>query len=287
MIVSRFCLIFMVAVLCQGCTKKGTIPGDITPDFPANLVTPLYSNISITTDRAAYNPGEVVTFTIDNSSLPASARVRYKYLNTIISENTISGSSWTWKTPVADYSGYSAEVYSSVNGIETICSVIGVDVSSDWKKFPRYGFISKFPQLNDGDVNSIISNLNRYHINGLQFYDWQNIHHKPLPLIGSVPATTWKDILNRDIYFSTVQKYIASAHSYNMKAMFYDLVYGAWDSGEADGVLKEWYLYSDNTHTNKDLLSLPFIALIIFMHRSNIKRLLNGTEHKFGTKKGE
>ena len=262
-------MIFMVAVLCQGCTKKGTIPGDITPDFPANLVTPLYSNISITTDRAAYNPGEVVTFTIDNSSLPASARVRYKYLNTIISENTISGSSWTWKTPVADYSGYSAEVYSSVNGIETICSVIGVDVSSDWKKFPRYGFISKFPQLNDGDVNSIISNLNRYHINGLQFYDWQNKHHKPLPLIGSVPATTWKDILNRDIYFSTVQKYIASAHSYNMKAMFYDLVYGAWDSGEADGVLKEWYLYSDNTHTNKDLLSLPFISNIYLLDPSN------------------
>lgn len=269
MIISRVYLIFVIAVICHGCSKKGTIPGEITPDFPTNLVTPLYSNIIISTDKAAYNPGEAVTFTIDNAALPASARVRYKYLNTILSENTISGPTWTWKTPVTDYSGYSAEVYSSANGAETICSVIGIDVSSDWKKFPRYGFISKFPQLNDGDVNRIISNLNRYHINGLQFYDWQNKHHKPLPLSGSVPATTWKDILNRDIYFSTVQKYIASAHSYNMKAMFYDLVYGAWDSGEADGVLKEWYLYSDNTHTNKDLLSLPYISNIYLLDPSN------------------
>jgi acyl phosphate:glycerol-3-phosphate acyltransferase len=34
------------------------------------------------------------------------------------------------------------------------------------------------------------------------------------------------------------------------------------------------------------LLSLPFMALVIFMHRANIKRLINGTEHKFGKKKG-
>ena len=232
---SRICLIFFLASACFGCSKKETIPGVTTPDFPTNPITPTYTNIPISTDKAAYNPGDMVTFTIDNSTLPASAKVRYKYLNTLVGEAPVSGSTWTWKTPAADYSGLIAEVYSSANGTETIYSAIGIDVSSGWKKFPRYGFISKYPQLSDPEVNGVISNLNRYHINGLQFYDWQNKHHKPLPLIGSVPATTWKDVLNRDIYFSTVQKYIASAHSYNIKAMFYDLVYGAWDSGEADG----------------------------------------------------
>ena len=267
---SRTGLIVFLAFACFGCSKKGIVPVVVsTSDFPTNPGTPSYNNIAISTDKAAYNPGDVVTFTMDNSTLPASAKVRYKYLNTVLSEAAISGSTWTWKTPATDYSGYIAEVYSAANGAETIYSAIGIDVSSGWKKFPRYGFISKYPLLSDDDVNGVISNLNRYHINGLQFYDWQNKHHMPLPLSGSVPATTWKDILNRDIYFSTVQKYITSAHSHNMKAMFYDLVYGAWDSGEADGVQKEWYIYSDNTHTNKDVLLLPYISNIYLLDPSN------------------
>lgn len=33
------------------------------------------------------------------------------------------------------------------------------------------------------------------------------------------------------------------------------------------------------------LFAIPISILIIYMHRSNIKRLLNGTEHRFGQKK--
>jgi len=81
----------------------------------------------------------------------------------------------------------------------------------------------------------------------------------------------WKDIANRDTYFSTIQKYIVAAHNHNMKAMFYDLVYGAWNNAEADGVQKEWYIYTDNTHTNLDIFSLssPFLSNIYLMDPSN------------------
>ena len=265
------CLFVLVASFCFGCKNKEDDASATPPDFPANQAGPSYNNVAIATDKAVYNPGDEVTFTIDNSTLPASAKVRYKYLNTVLSEVSLTGSTWKWKTPATDYCGYMAEVYSINNGSETIYATIGIDASSNWKKFPRYGFLSKFPQLSDTEINGVISNLNRYHINGLQFYDWQNKHHKPLPVTGSTPAVSWKDIINRDIYFSTVQEYIASAHSYNMKAMFYNLVYGAWDNAEADGVQKEWYVFTDNTHVNRDfhLLSSPFLSNIYLLDPSN------------------
>jgi dextranase len=225
----------------------------------------------LTTDKALYHPGDQVVFTLDIATVPSYAKVRYKYLNNIITEQNITSGTWNWATPSTDFRGYLAEVYSVLNGVEKIHATVGIDVSSDWKKFPRYGFLSKFPQLSDGDINTVISNLNRYHINGIQFYDWHNKHHKPLPVIGSTPATTWKDIINRDIYFSTVQKYISSAHNRNMKSMFYNLIYGAWADGEADGLQKEWYVYTDNAHANKDYhpLSSPFLSNIYLLDPSN------------------
>jgi len=266
----RIGLIALVACVCFGCEKKDD-SNRIPSDVPENQATPSYSNIAVTTDKAAYGPGDEVTFTIDNASLPVATKVRYKYLNNVISEASVTGSIWKWKTPATDYRGYIAEVFATTNNAETIYATIAVDVSSDWKKFPRYGFLSKFPQLSDADINSVISNLNRYHINGLQFYDWQNKHHKPLPVASSGPAASWKDIINRDIYFSTVQRYIAAAHSRNMKAMFYNLIYGAWDNAEADGVQKEWYVFTDNTHTNRDFhpLSSPFLSNIYLLDPSN------------------
>ncbi len=269
--IRKIVLIGLVVASLSGC-KKNEDDSNATPtEVPANPATPSYSNVSVATDKAAYNPGDEVTFTIDNSSLPASAKVRYKYLNSVLAESSVTASTWKWKTPATDYKGYMAEVYSTGNGTETVYATVAIDVSSDWKKFPRYGFLSKFPQLSDAEINGVIGNLNQFHINGLQFYDWQNKHHKPLPVSGSTPAATWKDIINRDIYFNTIKKYISVAHSYNMKAMFYNLIYGAWDNAEADGVQKEWYVYTDNTHVNRDFhpLSPPFLSNIYLLDLSN------------------
>lgn len=267
----RRILIVLVAFAFFSCDKNKENSEVTPPDVPENQATPSYSNITIATDKAAYNPGDEVTFTIDNATLPATTKVRYKYLNTVLSEIAVTSSTWKWKTPATDYKGYIAEVFATTNNTETIFATVAVDVSSDWKKFPRYGFLSKFPQLSDAEVKGVVSNLNRYHINGLQFYDWHNKHHKPMPMTGSRPATSWKDIINRDIYFNTVQKYIASAHSYNMKVLFYNLVYGAWENAEADGVQKEWYVFTDNTHTNRDFhpLSAPFLSNIYLLDPSN------------------
>jgi dextranase len=262
--------IILFALALASCEKKNN-SSDSTPEAPSNSATPAYQNVTITTDKAAYNPGDEVVFTMDNSNLPATAKVRYKYLNTVLEEAAVTSSSWIWKTPATDFRGYIAEVYSTDNGVETIYAVIGIDVSSEWTKFPRYGFLSKFPVLTDNDINATISSLNRYHINGVQFYDWQNKHHMPLAVVNALPASSWQDIIGRYNYLSTIQKYIEGAHNRNMKAMFYNLVYGAWNNAENDGVQKEWYVYTDNTHVNRDFhpLSSPFLSNIYLLDPSN------------------
>lgn len=59
-------------------------------------VTPVTSDLTVnlTTDKACYKPGKTVSFTAD--ALPAGAKIRYRTLNKVISEQAVAGSSWTW-----------------------------------------------------------------------------------------------------------------------------------------------------------------------------------------------
>lgn len=241
------------------------------PEPPSSVITPVFSAYKLTTDKAIYKPGDKVILNLEMTSLPAGVKVRYKKLNILVEEIVLNSNTWTWQAPDNDFTGYMAEVFALNNNTETILATVGIDVSSDWKRFPRYGFLSEFGAVSDETIDSVIVQLNKYHINGIQFYDWQNKHHRPLPLANNAPLANWKDIGGRDIYFSTVQKYISKAHSYGMKTMFYDLVYGAWENAEADGVMREWYIYKDNTHTNLDFfaLSSPFLSNLYLLDPSN------------------
>ena len=122
-----------------------------------------------------------------------------------------------WNPPDDDYKGYMVEVYAS-KGIRVVDSRnTAVDVSSNWDRFPRYGYVAEYPKREKGETEKIIDNLNKYHINGLQFYDWQNKHHKPIPDTKDNTYSVWKDIANRDVYYDTVKNYIDAAHGKNMK----------------------------------------------------------------------
>ena len=147
---------FLLAVLL-GCGKS-TEEIISTPELkpPGNSATPNYNPVDFSTDKAIYQPQEVVTFTIDNSSLPENVRVRYKHLNEVLEETTIPGAIWNWQPPETDFQGYLAEVYAVSDGMETIYATVGIDVSSDWAKFPRYGFLSKFSQMSDSEINAVI-----------------------------------------------------------------------------------------------------------------------------------
>lgn len=229
-----------------------------------------YMSIDFSTDKAIYNPGETVHFRLKDVP-KANAKVRYSHLGTVLKEENLSSAEWTWVVPSDDYKGYMVDVYETVNGEEKVYANIAVDASSDWAKFPRYGFLSDYGRISNNQIDMNIETLNRYHINGVQFYDWMYDHQRPLA--GSVenPAASWPDLIGRTNYLSTVQGYIGAAHSKGMKTMFYNLAFGALKNAAADGVKEEWYLYKDKNHNEKDNhhLDSPFRSSIYLTNPAN------------------
>jgi len=224
----------------------------------------------ISTDKSCYNPGETVKF--DLVKMPSNtAKIRYRHFDETIKEESLSSTSWSWTPPTTDYKGYMVDIYETINGEDTIYSSVAVDVSSDWKKFPRYGFLSSYGKMTDSQMNKVIKNISRHHINGIQFYDWMYDHHSPLA--GSVenPAKSWPDLMGRINYFSTVKGYVDAAHERGMKAMFYNLAFGVLKNGINEGVSEEWFIYKNQNHTDIDNhhLDPPFRSSIYLTNPAN------------------
>lgn len=209
-----------------------------------------YLDIKFSTDKSIYTPGENVIFKL--KEIPKGARVRYMHLGNIIDDVEISTNTWIWSPPTDDFKGYMAIVYTEENNIETVIHTLAIDVSSDWSKFPRYGFLSDYQKIDKVFIDRNIEILNRFHINGIQFYDWLYDHQRPYPGTIDNPSESWPDIFYRTNYFNTIKSYIEAAKQRNMKTMFYNLCYGATNNAAADGVNEEWYIFNDKNHSIKD-----------------------------------
>ena len=213
---------------------------------------------SIETDKCSYCPGDTVTLTLSTTAT-TGMRVRYRYLGDVIADTLLSSRSWTWIAPPEDFRGYMVEVYRSEEDCDNICATIGIDVSSDWTRFPRYGFVATFGSDKTlSKTKSEMKWLNRCHINGVQFQDWHYCHDWPL---GGTREdglwTSYKDIANRTIYTSAIKNYIRMQHERGMKSIFYNLCLGALDGWQERGVEAEWFIFKDQNHNTKDKHDLP------------------------------
>lgn len=150
-------------------------------------------------------------------------------------------------------------------GTEHIIGAIAVDVSSDWKRFPRYGFVAEFDNYGgsidkNANIEAEMKYLNRLHINGVQFQDWHWKHHKPVKFREDGSLDPWyQDISKRWVGTEYVKKYIEVQHRYGMKSIFYNLCYGAWKNYGADYVSPDWGLYKKDANGNmyQDVHKLP------------------------------
>ncbi|WP_058303888.1 glycoside hydrolase family 66 protein [Gorillibacterium timonense] len=219
---------------------------------------------SVATDKAAYKPGEPVKYeAVLNGNVGSRGKllIRYKHLNEVVKEQTVSVSgekaAWEWTPPSDNYKGYLTELLLKQDGKWTDRATIAVDVSGDWSKYPRYGYLADFHKLDEGEMQRTVDRLNRFHINGVQFYDWQYKHQTPIKWEGDKPASTWPDIANREVSFDTVKGYIDLLHGKSMKAMNYNLLFGAYQDAEKDGVKKEWGMFKDPLLQNQDRHPLP------------------------------
>lgn len=214
--------------------------------------------LKLSTDSACYHPGSTVRFRYQGTRL-LSARVRYMHLGKVLHEEMLTSTEWTWQVPNQDFQGYLVQVYQKTGSREVVRGTIAVDVSSDWKRFPRYGFVADFGSSKDSaTVAAEMDWLNRCHINGVQFQDWHYKHHWPWGgTKDGTPLDTYTDIANRTVYTSSVKNYIKAQHHRGMKSMFYNLCYGALSDAVADGVNPSLFLYTDQAHTQRDRHELP------------------------------
>lgn len=213
------------------------------------------------TDKARYSPGEAVLLSIElanPTSAPVTGRLTVAADHLGIPLKSAAppqpvrlepGESITsmlrWQPPADDYRGYRVTVRLDA-GSQAQTRSTAVDVSSDWTKFPRYGYLSVY--TGGLDTEAVLAQLNRYHLNGLQFYDWQWKQHMPCP-----PTQNWNDIADRPVSGATVHALIDAAHQRGMKAMFYDLAYGAFSDYDTDGsgVRTDWGIFHSSTTATK------------------------------------
>lgn len=210
-------------------------------------------SLDVTTDKACYAPGQTVTFNVVGGTMPTNTNIRYRHGLAVVETARLTSSSWTWTPPTVDYQGYMAELFTTAaDGTETIVGTIAVDVSSQWTRFPRYGFVADFDDNNkkvdkNANIKTEMAYLNRLHINGVQFQDWQWKHHKPVKFENGSLTQWYQDISKRWVGVEYVKNYIVEQHKYGMKSIFYDLCLGAWKDAYKEGVKPEWALLKKDT----------------------------------------
>ena len=136
--------------------------------------------------------------------------------------------------------GYGAEVTCADCDCTPCKLETAFDVLKDWTLFPRYGFLCDF-STSKGNEETTLQTLAKYHLNGLQFYDWQYRHDNLVP-----PQEDYLDPLNRPLSLSHTRRLIKSAHSHGMAAMPYLAIYAA--SAEFWKSHPEWALYDVEHH---------------------------------------
>jgi dextranase len=132
---------------------------------------------------------------------------------------------WSWDPPVESPRGYGVEIQAVPLQKEHSAVVYKIetafDVLPDWTVFPRYGFLCDFSPDRTDSADTFRS-LAKYHINGIQFYDWQYRHDQLVP-----DQDLYADPLGRSLSLITIRNLIDQAHSHGMAALPYLAVYAA------------------------------------------------------------
>ena len=196
--------------------------------------------------QGSFSPGEPVIFLIDIETSPSQeiivrifiqhlvepAAIIERTLQFVPGKQTVQ-INWT---PPARPAGYSARLEISSEN-ETLRATTAFDVLFSWADFSRYGFLTDF-RASRADPEMVLQKLTRFHINGLQFYDWQYRHDQLL-----APAEDYIDPIGREMSLTSVRKLVDTAHQFGMAAMPYLAIYAA--SADFWRAHPDWALYDE------------------------------------------
>lgn len=186
--------------------------------------------------RGMFRPGAAVELMLEltcvaGSEVEATAEVQLTHLTEpvgrlekpiTLSPGDSSAVRFRWQAPQVRLRGYGADLaLRDADGRVLATASTAFDVGEHWTTAPRYGFVCDFSPGRH-DTSAALRQLAKYHVNGLQFYDWQYRHDHLLP-----PADTFTDPLGRPLSLATVQSLIEAAHRHGMAAMPYTAIYAA------------------------------------------------------------
>jgi dextranase len=236
-------------------------PREVIPEAQPNTV----SLVSARPDKVRYAPGDTVNLQLNIHStntgkVKANTQIiLHRWLDTItavdITPQTLlpgqNNITLTFTAPNDDFVGYLAQIQLLTGTTLQNELLRALDVSSDWTRFPRYGYLSNFGAMLSTenrtglDITGITEWLADHNINTVQYYDWQYKHHQPLAGTPSNPAKQWPDIANRTTYLDTLRGFIKQGHARNIAAMHYNLLFGTYPNAQADGVKYEWGMFKE------------------------------------------
>ncbi|UAJ79807.1 carbohydrate-binding protein [Leifsonia sp. ZF2019] len=158
-----------------------------------------------------------------------------------VAANGTQSVTWNTTAPSADFTGYLVTVTAGASTTQT-----AIDVSSDWKHFPRFAALTTYPSGTttaqaQADVDQLVR---EYHINAFQFYDWMWRHENPIERnANGTLASTWTAWNGDVISPTTVQNYILAVHNDSAAAMPYSMSYAALQNYQSvSGVDPNWAL---------------------------------------------
>ena len=183
------------------------------------------TTVEIAPDKAFYHPGEAVVVAVRaNAGSRVEARISHLAddVTTLSAPVEAGAATLTWTPPPDAPVGYGIDVtvYDAA-GTPLATTSSAFDVLERWIQAPRYGFLSEFTPGRDNAAETM-ELLTRYHVNGLQFYDWQYRHETLMP-----PSEPYEDILGRRLSLVAVESLIDAAHARSIAAMPYSAIYGA------------------------------------------------------------
>ena len=218
----------------------------------------------IYTDKSRYTPGENAELTVEllagvDIALELNVRVTQLTQPVYTASRSISMKAGETRQetvvlelPQEDFQGYSVEAYLLRDGQCIDCEMTAAEVATDWSRFPRYGYLTKYGEQTDAQIRQTLERLNKYHITGLFYYDVIDRHEKPLAGSVTSPDSSWNTLANQSASYNTVSKLIEYGHGYNMNSYMYNLIFGAYSDYEASGVKREWGLFTDQNHQTQD-----------------------------------
>lgn len=204
--------------------------------------------------RGTFIPGQDIYFQVDLTDIdqldfPLAIHLKiwhlFQTVDTLVEKITnaseLSELILTWSPPAGTKGGFGvrAELFDSA-GVLVGSTTTAFDILGDWTEFPRYGFLSDFfPDREDIEVT--LKDLLRFHVNGLQYYDWQYRHD-----ILISPESIYLDPLGRELSLDTIKEFLQYCKKFGIKSMLYMAVYAAslafWKEHP------EWALYDPEGH---------------------------------------